>query len=56
MIQAEFNTKCLPHVGICNPEEETTTVNMIKADWNLGVLGGEFKDTLEKDDMRLCRL
>ena len=51
-----MNTKRLPHVGISNPEEKSTTMNVIEADRNLGVLGGKIEDTLEKDDMCFCRL
>lgn len=51
-----INTKCLSHVSVCNPEEKSATVNVIEANRNLGVLGGEIEDTLEKNDMCLCRL
>ena len=44
-------------VGVCNPEEKSATTNVIEADRDLGVpVSGEIEDTLEKDDMRFCRL
>ena len=51
-----IDTEYLSHVGICNPVEKSTTMNVIEADRDLSVLSGKIEDTLEKDDMHFCRL